>query len=115
MEHPGQQSVQPVSGGSRGRPGGRSAHRVGGHRRHLPKVLLTDEEVKTFLIDGWHILPGAHIGLPGGTAMSEAAGKRQRHPRLLGRAVCDTSPRGRDDAFCLTTAAAEVDPGPKIS
>ena len=28
------------------------------------KVLLTDEEVKTFLIKGWHILPGPHIGLP---------------------------------------------------
>lgn len=28
------------------------------------KVLLTDEEVKAFLINGWHILPGPHIGLP---------------------------------------------------
>ena len=43
-----------------------------------------------------------------------AAGKRQRHPRRLGRAVCDTPPRGRDDAFCLTTAAAEVHPGPTL-
>eukprot|EP01052_Picozoa_sp_SAG31_P046280 SAG31_NODE_8785_length_1387_cov_2.284161_2_plen_78_part_01 len=29
-----------------------------------PKVLLTDDEVKAFLINGWHILPGPHIGLP---------------------------------------------------
>ena len=28
------------------------------------KVLLSDDEVKTFLINGWHILPGPHIGLP---------------------------------------------------
>eukprot|EP01047_Picozoa_sp_COSAG01_P087465 COSAG01_NODE_20143_length_968_cov_3.073648_1_plen_134_part_00 len=59
--------------------------------------------------------PGRSVALlRRGTAMSEAASKRQRHPRRLGRAVCDTLPRGRDDAFCLTTVAAEVDPGPTL-
>lgn len=34
------------------------------HATAQPKVLLKDDEVKAFLINGWHILPGPRIGLP---------------------------------------------------
>ena len=37
---------------------------VGADGGSPPKVLLTDDEVKSFLINGWHILPGPRIGLP---------------------------------------------------
>eukprot|EP01047_Picozoa_sp_COSAG01_P096501 COSAG01_NODE_26991_length_697_cov_1.591973_1_plen_220_part_10 len=60
------------------------------------KVLLTDEEVKTFLINGWHVLPGAHIGLPDALhdsiydeGMSMLAEARDQNDGGLGQLVAE--------------------------